>query len=248
MSEYGCFAQYYDLLTDNVEYEKIAARYDELVCRFGGRREILLDLGCGTGSLSESMSRLGYDVIGVDSSEEMLNTALNKKYDSGLNIQYLLQDMRKLDMFGTIDVTVSALDCFNHLDSLDDIKKAFERVSLFAFPDGLFIFDMNTPYKHEMVLSNNAYIYERDEVYCVWQNFFEKENNTVTINLDFFIEEDGMYHRESESFCERAYNSNEIKRLLEETGFELLGEYDGFEENPPNEKSERIVYVAKKVK
>lgn len=247
MNGYSCFAQYYDFLTDNVSYEEIAERYDELVTRFGGRKDILLDLGCGTGSLCESLAKKGYDVIGVDNSSDMLNMAFDKKYDSGLPIQYLLQDMRELDMFGTIDVTVSSLDCLNHLDSLEDIKRVFERVSLFAYPDGLFIFDMNTPYKHRCVLGDNVFVYDKKEVYCVWQNSYEEKDNRVAIALDFFEENDGAYYRESECFDEIAFDKGVIERLLCESGFELLAEYDGFSDDEVNDTTERIVYVARKM-
>lgn len=245
---YSFFARYYDALTMNVSYDTIAKRYDELVTRFGGRKDILLDLGCGTGSLCECMARLGYDCIGIDNSEDMLNEALDKKYDSGLNIQYLCQDMTRLDMFGTIDVTVSSLDCLNHLDSLDDVRKTFERVSLFAYPDGLFIFDMNTPYKHKYVLGDNVFVYDTEDVYCVWQNSFCDENNKVEITLDFFERDGDIYERQSEQFCELAYDDEVIKRLLCECGFELLAQYDDFSDNEVTEKTQRILYVAKKVK
>lgn len=245
---YSFFARYYDALTMNVSYDTIAKRYDELVTRFGGRKDILLDLGCGTGSLCECMARLGYDCIGIDNSEDMLNEAFDKKYDSGLNIQYLCQDMTALDMFGTIDVTVSSLDCLNHLDSLDDVRKTFERVSLFAYPDGLFIFDMNTPYKHKYVLGDNVFVYDTDDVYCVWQNSYSIENNRVEITLDFFERDGDVYERQSEQFCELAYDDEVIKRLLSECGFELLAQYDDFSDNEVTEKTQRILYVAKKVK
>ncbi len=245
---YSFFARYYDALTMNVSYDTIAKRYDELVTRFGGRKDILLDLGCGTGSLCECMARLGYDCIGIDNSEDMLNEAFDKKYDSGLNIQYLCQDMTRLDMFGTIDVTVSSLDCLNHLESLDDVKKTFERVSLFAYPDGLFIFDMNTPYKHKCVLGDNVFVYDTEDVYCVWQNSFVDEDNKVEITLDFFERDGDIYERQSEQFCELAYDEEVIKRLLSECGFELLAQYDDFSDNEVTEKTQRILYVAKKVK
>ncbi len=245
---YSFFARYYDALTMNVSYDTIAKRYDELVTRFGGRKDILLDLGCGTGSLCECMARLGYDCIGIDNSEDMLNEAFDKKYDSGLNIQYLCQDMTALDMFGTIDVTVSSLDCLNHLESLDDVKKTFERVSLFAYPDGLFIFDMNTPYKHKCVLGDNVFVYDTEDVYCVWQNSFVDEDNKVEITLDFFERDGDIYERQSEQFCELAYDDEVIKRLLSECGFELLAQYDDFSDNEVTEKTQRILYVAKKVK
>lgn len=247
MSGYSKFAWFYDRLTGNVDYDLISRQIDRLVKRFGGRKNILLEIGCGTGSLCEKMSGLGYDVIGVDASQEMLTEALDKKYESGSEIQYLCQDMTELDMYGTIDVTISVLDSINHLADIEAIRKAFERVSLFAFPDGLFIFDVNTVYKHREILANNSYIYDLDGLFCSWQNEYSSQDNSVEMFLDFFEErDDGKYERFQESFKEIAVEEAEVDRLLEKTGFDILAKYDGYTDEPVNEKTQRIVYVAKK--
>lgn len=247
MSGYGAFSYFYDRLTQNVDYSAVADAVESYIERFGGRRGILLDLACGTGSLCEQLARRGFDVIGTDASPDMLNAALDKKYDSGLPIQYLCQDMTKLDMYGTIDVTVCTLDSLNHLQSLEELKKAFERVSLFAFPDGMFIFDVNTAYKHREVLAQNAFTYDLEGLFCAWQNQYNEEDGSVDIFLDIFEQNgQGSYDRFSESFTERLFARRDILRLLEETGFELLAEYDGYTDRPPQEKSERVVFVARK--
>ncbi len=249
MSGYGCFAYYYDALTSNISYKDRAEYIDGLVKLHGGKKGILLDLACGTGSLSEEFSRIGYDVIGVDGSEEMLNEALDKKFDSGLNIQYLCQDMTKLDMFGTIDVTVCALDSLNHLPDLDSIRKTVERVSLFCEPEGLFIFDVNMPYKHRNVLGNNTFVYDLDDVYCVWQNTYIEENNRVEISLDLFeMQENGSYKRYEENFAEIAFDDAVIDKIIEESGMEIAAKYDYDTMNPVRQDSEKIVYVARKIK
>ena len=247
MSGYSRFAKFYDALTDNVDYGAIAGQIDKLVGRFGGRKNILLELGCGTGSLCEKMSGLGYDVIGIDNSQEMLSQALDKKYDSGSEIQYLCQDMTELDMYGTIDVTISVLDSINHLPDADAIQKAFDKVSLFAYPDGLFIFDVNTIYKHREILGNNSYIYDMDGLFCSWQNEYNDKDNSVEMFLDFFEEqESGSYERFQESFKEIALDESVIDSMLKKAGFDILAKYDGYTDNPVNKQTQRIVYVAKK--
>jgi ubiquinone/menaquinone biosynthesis C-methylase UbiE len=244
---YGGFARVYDRLTENVPYAEMARQIVSYTERFGGKKGILLDLACGTGSLSEELARQGFDVIGVDSSEEMLNCALDKKFDSGLPIQYLRQDMRSLDMFGTIDVTVCTLDGINHLESAADVLRAFERVSLFCDPDGLFIFDVNTLHKHRDVLADNAFIYSLDGLYCGWQNEYDPADSSVRIFLDIFEENGGTYERCSEDFREIYLPHDEIANLLEKAGLKLLAVYDNYTDEPTTETSERAVYVCKKV-
>lgn len=248
MTSYSKFAEFYDTLTDNINYLEHAEYYHSIIEKFDGVKGILLDLACGTGSLSEEMAKLEYDVIGVDLSQEMLSIALNKKYDSGLPIQYLCQDMCKLDMYGTVDITICALDSLNHLPNITSVKRAVERVSLFSNPNGLFIFDLNTPYKHEFILGNNTFVYDTEKVYCVWENTYFEENKTVEIYLNFFEKKGDVYYRYNESFSENAYTIDEIDNILIETGFEVLAHFDYLTKNKPHDKSEKITYIARKVK
>ena len=242
---YNSFAEYYDLLTSNIDYKEIAEYYDRLNEKFGGKKGILLDLACGTGSLSVLFSEMGYDVIGVDISPEMLSIAVSKEHEG---IEYLCQSMTELDMFGTIDGTVCSLDSINHLSGIDEVKQTFEKVSLFSNKDALFMFDVNTLYKHENVLGDNTFVYDTDEVYCVWQNEYMGDGRT-DIYLDFFAEdkESRMYDRYSDDFSETAYPAELIARLLNEAGFELCACYEYLTENQPNEESEKLTFVARKI-
>lgn len=244
---YSAFAYFYDALTENISYKDRAAYFDRLIKKHGGTKNLLLDLACGTGSLSEEMSRLGYDVIGVDNSPEMLSEAMDKKIESGLNIQYLCQDMTEIDMFGTIDVTICALDSLNHLQSFEDIERTISRVSLFCEPNGLFIFDVNTPYKHEKILGDNTFVYDTEQVYCVWQNSYAGgKERRVDISLDFFENEEDVYRRYSEEFSEIAPDRTEIEAMLRRNGMTVVGCYDYDTENSPRDNSEKLVFVAKK--
>lgn len=250
MSGYSVFARYYDELTANIDYVRRGEYFHEIIKKFKETKEnILLDLACGTGSISEVMARLGYDVIGVDNSDEMLGMAIEKKFDSGLNIQYLCQDMRKLDMFGTVDVIICALDSINHLANLNDVRKVFEGAAFFCEMNGLFIFDVNTLYKHREILANNTFTYETDNVYCIWENTLNAETDEVRMNLEFFErEENGLYSRSSESFSEKAYSEEIIEKLLEESGFKVLAKYGDDTFEPPTETSQRIIYAARCIK
>lgn len=252
MRSYTAFAQYYDALTQNVEYAKRAKMLHSCIGKHLPAEmpdHILLDLACGTGSLSEEMAKLGWDVIGVDGSMEMLNIALDKKFDSGLPIQYLQQDMRKLDLFGTISVTLCTLDSINHLPTTADVERVFSRVSLFSNPDALFLFDVNTEYKHRNLLAEQCFVYDLPEVYCVWQNALDDHASDypVTIQLDFFEKlENGQYERMSETFTEHIYPDADIRKMLADTGFSLLDVLDGDTFAAPCETTQRLLYIARK--
>ena len=247
---YGVFAQYYDALTKNVCYAERAARLDQLIRKWEQPMpdNILLDLACGTGSLSEAFARLHWDVIGIDGSEEMLSEALDKKYDSGLPIQYLRQDMRRLDLYGCISVTVCALDSLNHLPEESDLRRVFERINLFSNAGALFLFDVNTEYKHRKVLADQCFVYELPDAVCVWQNHLQDTapDYPVTIRLDFFEQlTENKYRRFTEEFTERIWNDALLQKLLTETGFTLLEVLDGDTYQPPTDTAQRLLYVAR---
>ena len=243
---YDDFSHYYDLLTDNVEYKKRADYFCRLLSMCGTNGGILLDLGCGTGNMSFEMAGKGFDVIGVDSSIGMLNVAQQKMFETGRHILLLNQKMQEIDLYGTIDCAVCVLDGINHLDGADDVKKTFEKVSLFMNNGGAFAFDVNTFHKHKNILGDNAFVFEPDGVFCAWQNSYNPDDNSVEISLDFFEEEDGVYYRASENFTEKAYELDDIKLWLEESGFEVIGIFDDMTTDVVKPDSERAVFLARK--
>ena len=243
---YDIFSGFYDRLTDNVEYEKRADYFCRLLSMCDIKSGILLDLGCGTGSMSVKMAEKGFDVIGVDTSIGMLGVAQQKMYESGEKILFLNQPMQDIDLYGTVDCAICVLDGINHLNNFDEVRQTFEKVSLFMNKGGAFAFDVNTIYKHKNVLSDNAFIYEFDDLFCAWQNNYNEEDNSVDITLDFFEEEDGVYYRSSENFSEQAYELDEISAWLEEAGFEIIGVYNDLTTDPVKPDSERAVFLAKK--
>ena len=256
--EYLNFAPFYDRLTQNVEYDRRALRIRALAQRFmhtDTEGTLLLDLACGSGSFCEALARLGYDVIGVDNSPAMLGMAMDKKLQSGLPIQYLCQDMRQLDMFGTIDITTCMLDSLNHLPSLADVQAVFDRVSLFAQPGGVFLFDMNTLYKHREILADKVFLYDLEEVFCTWDNRLQPDGATVEMQLTFFSQDPqtGLYDRSDECITERAYPQEEIEAALKRAGLLLLGAFDadaGLDTpellSPVTDTTQRILFAAGK--
>ena len=246
MGGYGNFASVYDQLITGVDYRQIGEYFDACIRKAGGRKGILLDLGCGTGSLSMVMDELGYDVIGVDGSYEMLGEAMEKRAQSGRDILYLAQDMTELDLFGTVGAVVSSLDSLNHLTRYADFDRAVGRAALFLEPGGVMAFDVNTPYKHRQVLADNTFVYDTDEVYCVWQN--TADGDLTRMDLDLFVrQEDGAYIRMEDHFSERAYSREDIVASLIRHGMEVIGVYDAWTFDPPKPDSERLVFVARMV-
>lgn len=248
-NSYRKFAEYYDILTENVDYKGRMDEINSLFQKYSDNTDekILLDLACGTGSMSEEAEKLGYDVIGVDCSEEMLFEAVNKKYEKALDVQYVKQDMRKLDLYGGVDITICILDSLNHLSGFEDVKKVFERVFMFTNDGGLFIFDMNTPYKHRNVLADNAFIFETEDVFVAWENEFSEKDCKVDITLNFFEKTHNNYKRYTENFSELAYEKEDIIKACEEVGFKLMESIPKYEQES-DEQPERIVYVLKKEK
>ncbi|MBQ5347340.1 MAG: class I SAM-dependent methyltransferase [Ruminococcus sp.] len=245
MSSYGVFADYYDALTLNVDYEKRALYIVNTLKKLGHKMGLTLDLACGTGKLTLELKKLGVDVYGADGSQEMLSFAYEKAVENGFNILFLCQKMQELNLYGGIDTCVCTLDSINHMTDIEDVRKTFERVFLFLNDGGYFIFDVNTVYKHQNVLCDNTFVYDLDEVYCVWENSL-KENNIVDININLFVPEGELYERFEESFSERAYSDAQLMSMLNGAGFEVVKRFSDMSENAPEESDERIIYIAKK--
>lgn len=243
----GFFARYYDALTADVDYQGHGTLLKMLTERHGGRFRLVLDLACGTGSLSVVLSRLGAEVIGVDGSREMLAQAAVKSQNEPQKILYLCQEMEELDLYGTVDAAFCAMDSLNHLPGREALRRVFRRVRLFVEPGGLFIFDMNTPFKHKFILANNTFVRETEELYCVWQNTFSVKNSCVKIDLDIFARErDGRYVREQETFREYAYPTGAVCAILEEEGFQLLELRGDYVDAPPGPEEQRVLYIARR--
>lgn len=241
---YTAFAGYYDGLMEDACYEERCRYLLELLKRHNHEAGITLDLACGTGTLTRLLAKSGIDVYGVDSSAEMLSEAMQKSSDEGLNLLFLRQSMEKLNLYGTINTCVCTLDSINHITDPVKLRTAFDRVGLFMDNDGLFVFDVNTIYKHREILKDNTFVFENEKVFCVWQNRLCKDD-TVSISLDFFEEENGVYYRSRESFCERAYSDREIKGMLENAGFAVEAVYGDMSFAPPKPDEQRAVYVAR---
>lgn len=243
---YGFFAQYYDALTENVDYPARADYIIEIMKRHCHEPEKTLDLACGTGTLTIELKKRGLDIMGADMSQEMLSQAQMNSYESGVGIFFICQKMQQLCLPEKIQTCLCMLDSINHITSRRELTTAFSRICDCLSDDGMLIFDANTVYKHRYILADNCYIYDTEKVFCAWQNNYIEHNNKVIITLDFFERDGKVYRRSSEQFSERAYTHEEMEKMLNTAGLSVEAVYDDLSFLPPEEASQREIYVVRK--
>ncbi|MEY8336834.1 class I SAM-dependent methyltransferase [Lachnospiraceae bacterium 62-35] len=246
MEAYSGFAAVYDLFMDNIPYEDWCRYLTDTLRNMGVREGLVLDLGCGTGMLTELLSKNGYDMIGIDRSEEMLQAAIEKREASGHDILYLCQDMREFELYGTVRAVVSICDSINYLMKYEELVQVFSLVNNYLDPGGVFIFDFNTIYKYKYLLGNQTIAEDREEASFIWDNFYDEEERINEYDLTLFIHEEGdLYRKYQEAHYQKAYSLEEIKRALREAGMEFVSAYDAFTIEPPRTESERIYVTAR---
>lgn len=248
MDIYTGFAEVYDTFMDNVPYSEWADCLEGILKEHGVCGGLVLDLGCGTGSMTESLAGRGYDMIGVDNAGEMLEIAVKKREESGHDILYLQQDMCGFELYGTVRATVSVCDCINYVLEEEELLEAFRLVNNYLDPGGIFLFDFNTQYKYENILGNRTFAEDRDECSFIWNNFYYEEDRVNEYELTLFIRDGdagGLYRKFQETHYQRGYTLEEIKRLIEKSGLEFVEAYDAYTKNPVSRGSERILAVAR---
>ena len=245
MDAYTSFARVYDLFMDNVPYEEWAKRIEAILKEYGIEDGLLLDLGCGTGKLTQLMEAKGYDMIGIDNSIEMLEIA---RETSSENILYLCQDMREFELYGTVKGVYSACDCVNYILEEEELKQVFSLVNNYLDPKGIFIFDFNTRYKYEELLGENTFAENREEGSFIWENFYDPEDEINEYDLTLYIRGEGEeFVRFQETHYQRSYELATVLRLIEEAGLKVLGIYDDYNNTEVTEESERILIVAQEI-
>lgn len=251
MEAYTGFAQVYDKFMDNINYEEWCSYLISLLKEYGvdcekNSESIVLDLGCGTGNVTGLLSKAGYDMIGVDNSQEMLNIAMDKR-GSDESILYLLQDMREFELYGTVAAVVSICDSINYITEYDDLIEVFKLVNNYLDPGGVFIFDLKM--KHNFQSISDAVIAEdRDDCSFIWDNYFDEDENINEYQLSLFIKgADGRYDKFTEWHYQRAYSLDEIKQALDEAGLKFITAYNAFTKQEASEDNDRIYVVAKEI-
>ena len=246
MEAYTSFAQVYDTFMDNIPYEEWGEYLTGLLEEYGVKNGLVLELGCGTGSMTEILAAKGYDMIGADNSGEMLEIAMEKRDESGHDILYLLQDMREFELYGTVSAVVSVCDSVNYITEEEELEEVFRLVNNYLDPKGIFIFDFNTKYKYQKVLGDRTIAEKRDECSFIWDNYYYEDEEMNEYELTLFIQEKGnLYRKFEEVHLQRAYTLEQMIRLVKKSGLEFVTAYDAFTREQPTDTSKRIYMVAR---
>ncbi|MCQ2536106.1 MAG: methyltransferase domain-containing protein [Lachnospiraceae bacterium] len=245
MSAYNEFALVYDLFMDNVPYEKWAKDIVRRLKEKGINQGIVAELGCGTGKMTRLLAKEGYDMIGIDSSYEMLMEARNNTEDEG--ILYLCQDMREFELYGTVESVVSVCDCMNYLLTKEDLSTVFKLAENYLEYGGPFIFDMITPYRYREIMADNTFAENRDEGSFIWENYYDEDTKTNQYDLTLYIkDEDESYQRFEEQHIQHAFEIEEVVDLLKKAKFENIEVFDEATGESVSNMTQRAVFVAYK--
>ncbi len=245
---YQEFAKIYDEFMQTIPYTTWADYVESIWREHGCEPNLVLDLACGTGSLTLELAKRGYEMIGADISFEMLEIAREKAQEEKQDILYLMQDMREFELYGTVDSIVCTCDSLNYILEEDELLQVFKLAENYLDPKGLFVFDLNTEYKYRDVMGEQVFADTTDDAAFIWQNYYYEEEKINEYQVTFFYkdaEEDSVYQRQEEVHYQKAYSIGKVCELLEKCHLKIEGIYDAFTLEPATEQSERICFVAR---
>lgn len=257
--QYEDFAYVYDTFMDATPYEEWCQRIDSLIQKHGvssptrdakdvldSEKNLVVDLGCGTGTLTELLYQKGYDMIGIDNSGEMLNVAMEKRAESGSEILYLLQDMRELELYSTVGTVVSVCDSVNYILEEEELLETFSLVNNYLYPGGIFIFDFNTDYKYREVIGDTTIAENREDCSFIWENYYDPESAVNEYDLTIFVQEkDDLFRKFTETHYQRGYTPEQMVRLIEQAGLSLVEMKDADTDGEVTAESQRVYIVAR---
>lgn len=255
MDQYTGFAEVYDMFMDNVPYDEWAEYLHGLLNENGIREGIVAELGCGTGKMTRRLRDRGYDMIGIDISDEMLQIALEKENGADRQeILYLCQDMREFELYGSVAAVVSVCDSMNYITEEDDLLQVFRLVHNYLDPGGYFIFDMNTEYYYKYVLGEQTICENRDEGSFIWENYFDEESGINEFDMTIFVrhdndsknDADGYFRRFTETHYQKAYRLPVVRKLLKKAGMKNIRVYASQTHDAPSRGTERVYFLAQK--
>lgn len=247
MNSYTKFAALYDsLMNSDVNYNQWADYIENLFDLYEKVPKLICDLACGTGNMTLPLSSRGYEMIGVDRSADMLSIARDKAQAAGLDVVFLAQDMKKLDLYGSCDAFLCMIDGFNYILNPNSLYRIAKRIkTCFLEPDGVFIFDLSSEYKLKSFIGDNTFIHDGDDVFYSWENKYYENSKMCEMYLNFFVKEKGGYKRFGERHLQRAYAEDEVRRIFKAAGFSQVDAYSPLSFSNPKADDMRIVFVAK---
>lgn len=261
MEAYTDFAYVYDVFMDETPYEEWCRFLIGKIREYGisrpektqdpmeSEKNLILDLGCGTGTLTELLAKAGYDMIGVDNSQDMLERAMEKRQQSGHEILYLNQDMRELELYGMVGTVVSVCDSLNYILREEELLTVFKLVHNYLFPGGIFIFDFNTVYKYAEVIGDTTIAENREDCSFIWENYYHEEDRINEYELTVFVKETSEHYRRfTEAHFQKGYTPEQMLTLVKRAGFTVLEILDADTKKQVTEVSERIYIIAKREK
>ena len=256
---YSALAGLYDDFMKNIPYDDWTVFIKDKLSENGIEDGLICDLGCGSGIITTGLSDMGFDMIGIDSSYEMLNEAQDKK--EGRDILYLCQDIRKFELYGTVKGIIATCDVLNYITKPEDLEEIFRLVNNYLDPGGMFIFDLHTEYYYKQILADNVFAMTTETGAYIWENRYDAESRLNEYNVTIFgkcgysegqsIDRGGdyvnqsandLYERSEETHVERAYSAVNIIRMLEGAGLRFLSLSDGYSKEPLKENSVRAVF------
>lgn len=244
---YSVLARRYDALMSDINYAGYADFYENTINEYApSAPKKLVDLGCGTGSITVLMAKRGFEVCGIDLSFEMLAAAQKKASDGHLKIIFAEQDMRYLDCGGGYGAAVCSFDGMNYLTDAGAFAECASRVYSSLVPGGMFIFDLNTKYKYEHIISGNSFVYELDDMMLVWQNYYKKSSGVCDYYLTFFEKEGKSWRRTDEYQSQRCFSERSVRKTLGEAGFDIIKTVSDINGSPVTGSSERIFYICRR--
>lgn len=246
---YSNFAACYDELMDNIPYDEWFAYLQSLLKEHKIEDGIVAELGCGTGNITELMAQAGFDMIGIDNSDAMLDIANAKKAQNQSSSLYLLQDMREFELYGTVKAVISLCDSINYITDSSDLLQVFKLVNNYLDPKGIFIFDFHPRYYYKEIVADATIAEDRDDISFIWDNFYDEDEDINELALSLFVREsyqgDDIYRKYQELHLQRGYTLAEIKELIVKSGLELVASYDAFTKEVATEECERIYIIAR---
>lgn len=242
---YEEFAKIYDeLIYEDINYDDMVSRIDNIIEKYKIHKEDYLDLACGTGNVAVRIGKEFKNIYAVDLSEDMLREAFDKFKTEKIKGKIICQDMTELSLNHKFDLITSVLDSTNYIIEDLDIENYFLSVKKHLKDEGVFIFDINSYYKLTNILGNNIYTYSEDRVFYSWENVLE--DDIVSMYLTFFVKKGELYERFEEEHFERAYKEEYLEELLNKCGFNILGKFEGYTTKEVKKDSERILYIVSK--